>query len=256
MAVWFSSYAFGTTMQFSGHYTGEINNVQISADSIGSIDTTGSSTNNIEIMFQSIPRSLHPFVLGLSWNTSRCLLGVEPVTQTTCNALNLYDLSDGSYTAGRLVSWPSLPGDSIQIITQESISGNMLSYTSEVTGTYSGPTDIIGVADYNFIMTQLDATTIDFFSTTSLLRANGESFEVVMDTIYSGLSQQMPTQQRGELYFSNLSFSNNVLSFNWDGTVECVPEPSSVILFIAGILTAALTWRRRLKKTRGLRLTK
>ena len=236
MALGFSSHALGTAFQFSGTYTGQINNVPILADAVGSLDTAGTSVNNIEITFQSIPISLHPFVLGLSWNTSRCLMAVEPVLQPLCNALNLFDLSDGNYIASRSVSWPSLPGDAIQVLTEESTSGNVMTYTAEVTGTYNGPTDIVGVSDYSFLMTQLEATTIEFVSIASLLRANGESFYVEMDTIYSGLSRQMPTQQRGELRFANLSFSNNVLSFDWQGDVECVPEPASLFLMFTGLL--------------------
>jgi hypothetical protein len=222
---------------FTGQYTGQVNSVPIAASATGQLEVTGNSLNSIQIAFQSIPSSLDPLALGNSWATSYCALAVLP----SGGALNLFDLSGGNFTAGRTSKWPSLPGEQIVVGTQMSTTGSAMTYTSTVNGTYTGPTDLVAVNGYTMLWTQLSPTSIQVTATASLLRANGQSFEVDLSTVYNGLSVQMPFSEQGTLTFTNESFVNNVLSFDWQGTLGPVPEPSSFWLVI--ILLPLIGWR-------------
>ena len=94
-----------------------------------------------------------------------------------------------------------------------------------VNGTYHGPTDLIGVTDYHMVWTQIDPTTIEVTSTAKILRANGEFLDAQITSVYSGLSTQMPThQQTGSNTYSNQIYSDNVMSFDWQGTIAPIPD--------------------------------
>ncbi|PTR08055.1 putative secreted protein with PEP-CTERM sorting signal/MYXO-CTERM domain-containing protein [Nitrosospira sp. Nsp5] len=228
--------------QFSGDYTGQINGVPIIATATGQTDVTGNTLSHVQVDFTSIPSNISPFALGNSWTTSNSALGVH----TSGGALNLFDLSGGNYDAGRVAMWPSLPGDQISVTTHMSTIGNMLNYTADVNGTYNGPTDLVFVTDYHWIWTQLDPTSIEVSTTASLVRANGSSFVVDLHTLYTGLSVQMPTQQQeGRVIFSNMSFSNNIMSYDWQGTLVPVSEPPTLALLSLAALIGLVFRRQR-----------
>lgn len=136
------------------------------------------------------------------------------------------------------------PGDEIVVNTHEYTTGNNMTYTAEVNGIYSGPTDLVGVNNYSLIWNQINPTSIEVNCTATLLRSTGESFDVELKTIYTDLAAQMPSQQQGTLTFSNLSYSDNTLSFDWQGDVSVVPEPTSAIVLFSGLL---FTWGYRRK---------
>lgn len=235
--------ALAIPLQITGQYTGQVNGVPIIATATGQIDTTGSSLNHFEVAFQSVPSSISPFVAGNSWNSSYQPTAVLP----SGGALNLFDLSGGGdYIASRTVRWSSLPGEQIVFNAVVSTTGGIMTATQVVNGTYSGPTDLIGVTNYQTLWTQIDPTIIEITSTATLLRANGQSFGAEITSIYSGLSTQMPTnQQAGTHTFSNQSFSNNIMSFDWRGTVAPVPVPAAVWLLGSGLLGLLGVTRQR-----------
>ena len=218
LALCLPSSALAEVLQITSQYTGQINGVPIEATGTGQMDTTGNSVNCMEIEFQSIPDSIHPFALGNCWNSTYHKNAVLPLG----GALNLWSLTgeEGNYIAGRTVRWSSLPGDEIEIIADVTTQGGVMTADQVVNGTYSGPTDLIGVTDYEAIWTQIDPTTVELSVTATILRANGESFEADITQVYSGLSVQMPTdQQFSTLTFSDHTYSNNILSICWQGTV-------------------------------------
>lgn len=230
--------------QLSGVYTGQINDVPIIATATGHTDVTGNTPSHVQVDFTSIPSSISPFALGNSWTTSYSAIGVH----TSGGALNLFDLSLGDFDSARIATWPSLPGDQIEVTTHMSTVGNLMSYTSDVNGTYNGPTDLVFVTDYHWLWTQLDPTSIEVSTTASLIRADGTFFAVDLRTLYTGLSVQMPThQQAGTVVFSNMSFSNNVMSYDWEGTLVPVSEPPTfALLSLAAFVGFGFRRKRRL----------
>ena len=240
------SSALADPVQIVASYSGQINGVAVNATATGQMDTSGTSLNHFEISFASIPSSISPFIAGNCWNSSYHASGALALG----GAANLFTLSGGNYIAGRTVRWGTLPGDEIVFVATVSTSGGIMTSNQSVNGTYSGPTDVIGVTDYQMVWAQVDATTIEVISTATLLRSNGESFDAQITSVYSGLSAQMPfSVQVGSYTFSNQSFSNNVMSFDWQGVVEPVPEPGALTLLGLGICgLVGGTFRSRLWK--------
>ena len=249
----FPSSALAVLLEITGQYTGMVNGSPIDATATGHLDTTGNSLNRLEVEFNSIPSSIHPFIAGNSWNSSYHGAAVLPKG----GAVNLFDISGGNYIAGRTVryepiaGYESLADDELVLIANVStdLVAGTINATQEVSGTYSGPIDLIGIKDYQMLWTQIDPTTIEITSVAMIERANGEFLEAHITSVYTGLLDQMPTKlQTGMYRFSNQSFDNNIMSFDWDGMVAPVPEPSSTLSLLAlGTLGAASTLKRKLK---------
>jgi hypothetical protein len=239
--------ALSIPLQIKGTYTGQVNGDPIEAIVSGDMDTTGSSLNHFELEFKSIPSSLNPFAVTNSWNSSYHGAGVLPVSNKYGDALNLFDLSGGNYFASRTVSWPSWPGEQIVLTANVSTVGGVMTATdATVNGTYTGPTDLIGVTDYHMLWTQIDPTTIEIVSTATLLREKELTLDAKVTSVYSGLSFQMPTnQQVGTYTFSNESYSNNIMSFDWEGTVAAVPEPGTVVLLSSCLIAFGVARSKR-----------
>ena len=240
LALSFPINAVAVPLQIAGHYSGQINGSPISATASGQIDTSGASLNHFTLEFQSIPSSINPMLAAMSWNSSYHGSALLP----TGGAVNLFDLSAGNYTASRTVLWPSLPGDQLVLTANVSTANGTMTATTNVSGTYSGPADLIGVTDYKMLWTQISPTSIEVISTATILQANGESFGAQITSVFSGLFSQMPTnQQAGTYTFSNELFNNNTLSFDWQGTIAPVPVPAAFFLFgggLVGVLGLAL----------------
>lgn len=242
LGCWIPVSAFGIPLQIAGTYTGQINGSDITATVSGNIDTTGSVVNHFELTFaQPLPGNFNPFAVTNSWKSSYHGAAVFPVTNTHGTAVNLFDLSGGNYLAGRTVRWASLPGEQIVLTADVTTSGGvMTANNATVNGTYSGPTDLIGVIDYETVWTQIDPTTIEVISTAKLLRENGLTLDATVTSVYSGLSSQMPTRQVGGQTYSNEYWDGNVMKYDWVGTVA-IPEPGTFALFGLGLVAFLVT---------------
>ncbi len=231
--------AVSAPFSLAGQFTGLVNGVAVNASITGQLDTSGTALNQISYTFQSIPADFHPSAVFLSPFAS--YLAVEP----SGGALNLFGLTGGAYAGTRATSWPALPGEQITRNLAASIATGSVTATGEINGTYSGPTDFVGVSGYTMLWTQLDPTSIQVVSSYTLARPDGSSFGVEMTTVYSGLSAEMPFPQQGSITFTNVSLSNGVFAYEWRGTIAPVPEPTSGTLLGFGLLGAL--WSRRLR---------
>jgi len=234
-------------LQLEGTYIGQINGAPVEANVSGHLDTTGNTLNHFELSFITIPNNFNPFAATNSWNSSYHGVAALPISNKYGDAVNLFDLSGGNYFAGRTVRWSSLPGEQIVLTANVTTSaGIMTANDATVNGTYTGPTDLIGVVDYQMLWTQIDPTTVEIISTASLLRTNGQILDANVISVYSGLSSQMPTnQQTGTYTFSNQSYRNNIMSFDWKGTVAAAPEPGTIMLLSLGLAAFGVTRSKR-----------
>ena len=95
--------------------------------------------------------------------------------------------------------------------------------TIRLEGSYDGPTDVIGVTDYELVWTS-DGKTLFEEGRAKLLLASGGSVQSVWT------SEIVPTQQdlgefprEGELVrvsVSEFEIRDNTMSYQWEGTVE------------------------------------
>lgn len=248
---WLPRVVLAIPLQIAGTYTGQINGSPIEATVSGNMDTTGAVLNHFELTFtQPIPNNFNPFAVTNSWKSSYHGAAVFPVSNNYGTAVNLFDLSGGNYIASRTVRWDSLPGEQIVLTGDVTTSGGvMTANNATVNGTYSGPTDLIGVTDYEMVWTQIDLTTIKVISTAKLLRENGLTLDATVTSVYSGLSSQMPTRQQvGDHSYSNESWDGNVMEFDWRGSVAAVPEPGTLVLFGTGLIGLLGLGQKKLNK--------
>ena len=229
-----SSSASAVSLEITGQYTGTINGSPVDATAMGHLDTTGNSLNRVEVKFNSIPSSISPYIAGNSWNSSYHGAAFLPKG----GAVNLFDISGGNYVASRTVrytpiaGYESLASDEIVLIANVStdLISETINATQTVSGKYTGPTDLIGVKDYQMLWEQIDPTTIEMTSVVMIERANGGFLEAHITSVYTGLLAPMPTEfQTGTYRFSNQSFNNSTMSFDWDGIVTPVPEPLTIL---------------------------
>ncbi|CAG1010732.1 hypothetical protein ANAEL_04012 [Anaerolineales bacterium] len=247
-SCWIPGGALGIPLQITGTYTGQINGSSIEATVSGNMDTTGRFLNHFELAFtQPIPSNFNPFAVTNSWNSSYHGAAVFPVSNNCGTAVNLFDLSGGNYFASRTVRWDSLPGEQIVLTGDVTTSGGvMTANNATVNGTYSGPTDLIGIIDYEMVWTQINFTTIELISTAKLLSASGLTLDATVTSVYSGILSQMPTrQQLGEHTYSNESWDGNVMKYDWTGTVAVVPEPGTFVLLGSGLVALGVARRKR-----------
>jgi hypothetical protein len=227
--LFFSKLALAIPLQIIGQYNGEINGEPIIATAAGDIDTSGANLNHFELEFKSRPNDFNPFFAGNCWKSSYWPSACLP----TGGAVNLFGLSGGSYFAGRTVRWDSLPDDEFTLTADVSTANGIMYANTIVNGTYRGPTDLIGISNYQMVWTQLTPSSIEVKSTATILRANGDSFNANITSVYSGLTAQMPSyQQTGTIIDSYQLFNNNILYDYWQGTI--VPEPVTVLLLGLG----------------------
>jgi hypothetical protein len=223
----------------TGTYSGDINGTPLAASVSGGFDTTGVGPNNLTVNFSSIPNdTFTPLALGSSVITLVCWSAAEPIGPDT---LNLFGLSGGNYGISRTFSWPTLSGSTLTATGAASTVGSNLSFIANLSGTYNGPTDIVGVTGYTVHWTQGAAGTVDEQATATLLRSNGAALPLAISTVYSGLTNSLLNPEVGSYtplatYTATGPLSGN-FSATWTNTLTSIPEPPSLALCGIGILS-------------------
>lgn len=228
-------------LQIVGTYSGSFNGEPISAAATGMIDTDGTSTNSFNLVFATRPANLNPVVAGNSWNSSYHASATEPRD----GAQNLFAVSGGDYIASRTVRWTStagytpLPDEVLQFdaVVQTDLGTGIMSAVQTVNGTYRGPTDLLGIGSYTLHWEQLADNTIVITSFSEILRQSGDPFGAEIVSTYSGPSVSTLTHrlQHGRYFYSNQSFVDETLSFEWHGFVASVPLPATGLLLSAAL---------------------
>jgi hypothetical protein len=138
--------------------------------------------------------------------------------------LNLYDLTGGNYLVRRTVSFPDFPQSRLVFDADvEAVSASEWKTTLTVAGTYDGPTDVVGVRDYELEWT-VDGNTLIEKGTATLILSSGRSLLsqwssaiVVKGRDLRGFNS---ASERLNVSFSPFRIAGDSMSYEWRGTVS------------------------------------
>lgn len=222
---------------FETNFTGTVNGGAVEATGSGVLDLDSTGMSQASIRFDLRPDSFDPLAASLISNL--CANAFRDPGSPD----NLFALGEGNYATTRTFSWLGLPGSNIQINSTVSNAGPGEDWVSNsvITGTYNGPTDLIGILDYS--VTWLPSSTPgEFFEagTVVLERASGGTLIMQFASIFSDLANSLTEPQFGVGTFDT-EFDGTTLTLGWDGEFY-VPAPASAAAFAALGIAAA---RRR-----------
>ncbi len=228
--------AHAQLMDFQTSFSGSVNGGAVEAEGSGMIDLGQMGMSSASVTFSSRPSSFDPLTVSMISNL--CANAFRDVGSPD----NLFALSGGNYSTARTFSWIGLPGSNISIDSTVINQENELVSTSVISGSYNGPTDIVGIQDYSITWLPSSAPGEFFEAGTAVLnRANGETLIMQFATVFSGLQNDLLQPQFGIGTFDT-SFDGTTLTLEWDGEFM-IPAPATAALF-AGFGAVAVRRRR------------
>ncbi len=224
-------------VDFEATFMGQVNGDEVNGSGGGQIDIGQDGMSNASILFNDLPAGFNPISASLISNLCANAFRADGGSE------NLWDLGTGNYAVDRTFQWIGL---SDSVVTVNSIVTNdeaVVMSESIISGTYNGPTDIIGIQDYS--VTWLPSSTPgEFFEagTAVLERSNGDTLIMQFASIFSGLDAGLSQPQIGVGIFDT-AFDGSTLTLDWDGEFEIVPTPGTAAIMSLGCL--GLAGRRR-----------
>lgn len=234
-----SASALAQPVQFELGFDGNINGGPLGATGSGSFDRDGMGLNTAELNFQAIPDGFSPLAVD-ALLTNICPNGFVAEDGTK----NLWDLGGGTYQLERVFQWVGVPGSLITVEAEVTFDSDEQLLTSFMTlsGTYGGPTDLIGIESYSILWLPGSVDGEVFEAGTAVVNtASGEDLIVQFASRYTGLASNLPGVQTGAGTFDT-SFDGDTLSVGWEGFFA-VPAPGSAVLLLTAGTAAA--FRRR-----------
>jgi hypothetical protein len=144
--------------------------------------------------------------------------------------MNLYDLTQGNYRVHRTVSYPEYPQSQIVFDTRvRRVSPAEWSTKIEVSGTYDGPTDVVGVDNYRVTWTTDNKTLLEQGSATLKLSSGRTVHTTWTSSIVPDEPRFAHFPRGGEtvnVAFSPFRISGNTMSYDWSGTVVPTQAPT------------------------------
>lgn len=138
--------------------------------------------------------------------------------------MNLYDLSQGNYTIARTISYPDYPDSKITTNAQVKATKEAEWDTNiSINGTYSGPTDVISVRDYQASWTTDGQTILEKGSAALVLKSGGTVRQVWESRITlptEGVRKFPKDGEQISINVSSFQIDGNKLSYSWDGSVR------------------------------------
>lgn len=138
--------------------------------------------------------------------------------------MNLYDLTRGAYTVHRTVSYQGLPESELVFETTVTpVTEREWSTSIEVSGTYDGPVDVVGVEDYRLYWTRGEMVLHEEGSATLLLASGDRLSTTWRSTITPAEPDFDGFPSEGETVtvdYSPFEIEGNAMSYEWSGRVE------------------------------------
>lgn len=223
-------------VDFSASFSGTVNGGALAAAGTGTIDLEQQGRSGATITFSQRPITFDPLAISMVSNLCGNAFRSDKRTQ------NLFGLSGGNYDMTRSFQWVGLAGSSV--LVQSSVVNEEGSWnsTSTVTGSYNGPTDIVGIQSYSVTWMPSSAAGEFFEAGTAVLeRATGETLILQFASVFSGLVFDLEQTQFGEATFDT-TFDGTTLTYGWDGEFS-VPGPGGAAALV--IMGFASLRRRR-----------
>jgi hypothetical protein len=220
---------------FETVFNGSVNGGAVAASGGGVVDLDQDGRSFASVTFTQRPASFDPLAPSLISNLCANAFQAEGDED------NLFSLSGGTYQVSRAFSWLGVPNSNLFIESTVTWDGTSFDSISTLSGTYNGPTDIVGISSYAITWLPSSAPGEFFESGTAVLeRANGESLIVQFASVFSGLERDLEQVQFGTGFFDT-SFDGENLTLGWDGFFV-VPSPSGLAVFA---LVGVAAGRRR-----------
>lgn len=231
-----ASSAQSQLVNFTNTFSGSVNGSPVAASGSGQVDLDSMGQSNATIDFSQVPQTFNP-------------LSVSLISNLCSNAFrddgdpdNLWALGGGNYQTSRVFQWIGVPNSTMQIDSTVTESGGALTSSSTISGSYNGPTDIVGIQNYSISWLPSSAPG-EFFEagTVVLERATGDTLIMQFATVFSGLQNDLQQPQFGIGTFET-TWDGTTLTLGWDGEFM-IPAPGSAsLLMVAG--TFAMRRRR------------
>ena len=137
--------------------------------------------------------------------------------------MNLYDLTKGSYSVVRTISYPDFPGSQIETNARvKAVRDSEWDTDITINGTYNGPTDVVSVKDYELTWTTDGKSILESGSATLELKSGGTVRQVWKSTITpeQRLDKFPPSGELITVSISPFQIEGNSMSYKWEGRVE------------------------------------
>lgn len=127
----------------------------------------------------------------------------------------------------RSITYPDHPGSGIETeaVVKAGV-GNVWDTHITVSGTYTGPTDIVAVRDYKLTWNREGLNIIESGSATLVLQSGGTVRQRWTSTItpVRALKELPPAGESISITVSPFRITGNSMSYDWEGTVRVRPR--------------------------------
>ncbi len=138
--------------------------------------------------------------------------------------MTLFEATGGDYQVERRLTFPEISGSALQFRADVRPESERTWTTKiDVSGTYAGPVDVVGVADYRLDWT-VDGNLIRERGSSTLLTASGQR---VRSTWESVITPRRPRLERfakqgqvAEVRFTPFRIDGNRMAYDWEGTMR------------------------------------
>jgi len=187
-------------------------------------DTTGHTPGCAYVYFDSTP--IPP--VGIVWFCTEADHWGN-VAMPSPRVLNLWSLTGGSFDVTRTIVFPAEPGDTLSATASLRRAGAFQHCSVRVSGSYSGPQNLISMGQEQGRWHQIDSATMLTDGEAVALTSTGDTVVGHHVSVYTGLRRQLNFDQVVELSFPQCRVADGFLAFTWhgmaDSTTSAVAEP-------------------------------
>lgn len=212
---------------------GLVNSKLLSANGKLMIESDGNFHGNL--IFEEIPASFHPKVLGSSGFSINCGSNADAVSRTR----NLSTISNGNYQATRSYviedSNKKVVGSLVSSVQMRKQSENVSESIVTIYGHYSGPVNILSCSNYDIKMIQKSPGRIGGEYQQTFVAEDQKTYIIYGSTEYVYSTQESITSpviwkhEYKQMDFEKSNDNRSLLKGSIDGKATVVPIPESKI---------------------------